>query len=312
MTTTTAPAADKAAAEAKTAIWVGAFCYALWGLIPLFFVAVAKQGVGAYEQTAQRCFWALAFAALLVMATKSAGEVKTALRSKKTFGWLVVSALMISGNWLLFIIASTTGHQLDTSLAYFINPLLNMAVGAMLFREKIPTLGWVAVALAAVGVAVQTVALGSLPLFSLGLALTFLAYGVIRKRAAVSALTGVFVETLILTPFGLAFVFWLASRGEQHFGAGFGPTAMIILLGPATVIPLYMFSWAARRMPLSTLGFLQFIAPSLLFVVALSSGERPQPLTLVSFVFIWAGVALFIYQAWSKGRPKAKPVAPPE
>ena len=296
------------AAEARKAVWVGAFCYTLWGLIPLFFVAVAKQGVGPYEQTAQRCFWALAFAALLVVATKAQGELKKVLTSPKTLGWLAVSALMISANWLLFIIASTTGHQLDTSLAYFINPLLNMAVGALFFRERTSNLGWVAVALAAVGVAVQTAAIGKLPLFSLGLAVSFLAYGVIRKRAAVGALTGVFVECMMLTPFGLAYVAYLASLGQQHFAQGWGPTIMIILLGPATVIPLYMFSWAARRMPLSMLGFLQFIAPSLLFVVALSTGERPKPLTLVSFLFIWAGVALFIFQAWAKGRPKLEPV----
>ena len=297
------------AAEARTAVWVGAFCYTLWGLIPLFFVAVAKQGVGPYEQTAQRCFWALAFAAVLILLTKGQAEVRKVLTSKKTLTWLAISALMISVNWLLFIIASTTGHQLDTSLAYFINPLLNMAVGALLFRERISTLGWVAVGLAAVGVAVQTAALGKLPLFSIGLAVTFLAYGVIRKRAAVAALPGVFIETLMLTPFGLAYVFWLASQGQQHFAQGWGPTVMIVLLGPATVIPLYMFSWAARRMPLSMLGFLQFIAPSLLFVVAITSGERPQPLTLLSFLFIWAGVALFIFQAWSKGRPKVDPVS---
>ncbi len=296
------------AAEARKAVWVGAFCYTLWGLIPLFFVAVAQQGVGPFEQTAQRCFWALAFAAGLILATKGQAEVKKVLTSKQTLMWLAISALMISANWLLFIIASTTGHQLDTSLAYFINPLLNMAVGALFFRERTSTLGWIAVGMATIGVAVQTASLGKLPLFSLGLALSFLAYGVIRKRAAVAALPGVFIETLMLTPFGLAYVFYLASLGQQHFAQGWGPTLMIILLGPATVIPLYMFSWAARRMPLSMLGFLQFIAPSLLFIVALSSGERPKPLTLLSFAFIWAGVALYIFQAWSKGRPKADPV----
>lgn len=294
--------------EARTAIWVGAFCYTLWGLIPLFFVAVAKQGVGPWEQTAQRCFWALICAGAMVLVTRSKAEVTAAMRAPRTLAWLTASALMISANWLLFISAATRGHLLDASLAYFINPLLNMAVGAMLFREKISRLGWVAVALAAVGVAVQTASLGHLPLVSLGLAVTFLAYGVIRKRAAVSALTGVFVECMILTPFGLAYVFWLQSQGLQHFAQGWGPTVMIVLLGPATVIPLYMFSWAARRMPLSTLGFLQFIAPTLTFVIALASHEPLNQLTLISFVFIWAGVALFTYQAWIKGRPKADPV----
>lgn len=302
-TTTTAPvAAGPAAAEQRSAVWVAVFCYALWGLIPLFFVAVARQGVGPYEQVAQRSFWGLGFALLLVLLTRTRSEVVAAFRSRKTLGWLAVSTVMISANWLLFLIAITTGRQLDTSLAYFINPLLNMAVGALLFRERIPALGWVAVALAALGVAAQTVSLGRLPLLSLGIALTFLSYGVIRKRAAVSALTGVFIECLYLTPFGLAYVLWLASRGEQHFGHGWTTNILILLLGPATVTPLYMFSWAARRMPLSTLGFLQFIAPSLLFVVALSSGERLRPLTLVSFVLIWSGVALFSYQVWRKGR----------
>lgn len=302
--TTASDDTGKAAAEARAAVWVAVLCYTLWGLIPLFFLAVAKQGVGPYEQVAQRSFWGLGFAGLLVLAVRSRGEVAAAFKSPKTLGWLAVSTAMISVNWLLFLIATTTGRQLDTSLAYFINPLLNMAVGALLFREKIPALGWAAVALAALGVAAQTASLGALPLFSLGIALTFLSYGVIRKRAAVSALTGVFIECLFLTPFGLAYVLWLASRGEQHFGQGWPATALIMLLGPATVMPLYMFSWAARRMPLSTIGFLQFIAPSLLFLVALGSGERLRPLSLVSFGLIWAGIVLFSYQAWRSSGAK--------
>ncbi len=228
------------------------------------------------------------------------------LKKPKALAMLGTAAAALALNWVLFTWASIQHHVQDASLAYFINPLLNMVVGWALFKERLSKLGWAAVGLAAIGVAVQTYELGRLPMVSLGIALTFLAYGIIRKKVAISAVTGQFIECLLLAPFGLAYVLWLNAQGLNHFGSGWGPSIWIMLLGPATVIPFSMFAWAARRMPFSTLGFLQFIAPTLLFVVALTTGEKLSTLRMISFAFIWAGVALFAFRAWKTMQDKRR------
>jgi chloramphenicol-sensitive protein RarD len=298
---------ERAVAEAKTAVWAGAACYAIWGLFPLMFLALGRRGVDPWEATAERCFWAVFWAGALALAARRGGEIAAVLRTPRTLAWLGGSALAISINWLLFIWASTHGRQLESSLGFYINPLLNMAVGAVLFRERTHWLGVLAVVLATVGVGVQTLALGRPPFISLGLAVSFMAYGVIRKRVAASAQTGLFIECLLLSPLGLAYMLWLAAHGGGHLGAGPGTTVFLLLLGPATAGPLTMFAWAARRLPLSTLGFLQFLTPTLQFACALASGEPLTPLRAASFLFIWAGVAAFSLGAWVKTRDMGAP-----
>lgn len=292
MTTSAQPSSGS-----QTAVAAGVLCYLIWGFIPLAFQQMALQGATAWEIMANRAVWGVMWALLLVFMAKQGGQTLAILRNPKILGWLFLSATIIAGNWIIYILAVNSGRTLDASLGYYLNPLLNMAAGAWIFREKISGAGKVAMALAAIGVVLQTLALGHAPWISLGLALTFAAYGIIRKRVKADAQTGLFIECLILTIPGLAYMIWLQASGQAHFLATPAATAWLLFAGPVTVIPLMLFSWAARRMPLSSMGFLQFLAPTIVFVIGLVQGEPLSPLRIVSFVFIWAAVGVFIYGA---------------
>ncbi|HEX8231941.1 MAG TPA: EamA family transporter RarD [Caulobacteraceae bacterium] len=287
--------------EPRAAVLAGLFCYFTWGLVPLLMKALAGAGAGAWETTAHRCFWSVFLAAGLVWLSRQGGELGRVLRDARTLGWLFLSALLIGINWTLFTWASQNHHNLDASLGYYLNPLINMAAGALLFRERISRAGWVAVALAAAGVVLQGVALGRLPLVSLTLALSFGAYGIIRKRVRADAQSGLLVECLVLAGPALVYILWLQGRGGGHFGDPL-TAALLLLAALLTVIPLASFSWAARRMPLSTLGFLQFIAPTMQFAIGAAFGETLTPLRLMSFGVIWAGVAVFVWSLWARSQ----------
>lgn len=291
-----------AVAGDRSAFYAGVACYALWSGLSLLFMAMAARGVGPWETLAYRCLWALPWAAALVWRAGQGDQARAVLASPRTLMWLACSAALVSVNWAVFIWAATTGRKLDASLAYYINPLLNMAAGAVLFRERFSRTGAAAIALAAAGVALQGFAVGHPPWLALSMAVTFWAYGVIRKQVTAGAQVGLFVESLMLAPLGLAYVWWLAAHGGAHLGAGWTVTALILAAGPATVFPLALFAYAARRLPLSTLGFLQFIMPTLIFVIAMLTGERLSPLSAVSFVFIWSGVAVYLGGAWVAAR----------
>jgi chloramphenicol-sensitive protein RarD len=277
-------------------------CYVLWGFMPLLFMGQGALGFDALEILAHRALWSVAFAVLLVLLARQGGQVRAAFTSPRTLGWLILSTLMIGINWGLYVWATTHHATLEASLGYYINPLLNMVLGLWLFREKIDRWGWVAIGLAAVGVLFQTLALGRPPWISIVIAISFASYGVIRKRVAIDAQAGLLVECLLLVPFGLAWVLWL-----QHTGAGMAfdspvNTAWALANGPATVLPLALFAWSARRLPLSTIGFIQFLAPTLQFAVGVWSGEALTPLRIVSFGFIWGGAAVFAAAAFFRHR----------
>ncbi len=291
--------------ESRAAVLAGAACYTLWGILPLWMYALKHAGVEPMEITAQRAVWAVVWAALLVVVARKLPELRQVVRNPKTMGLLLLSALLIGANWLIYVIAVNSGRTLEASLGYYINPLMNMAAGALFFRERIDRFGFVAIGLAAVGVAVQTVAVGHPPILSIGLALTFCAYGLIRKMVAADAQTGLFVEAAVLTLPALAYVIWLQNQGMGHFGQD-GPTTLLLLVaGPLTVAPLALFAWAARRMPLVWLGFLQFIAPTLQFLVGVWSGEAFTALKAVAFAFIWIGAGVFALGAWRRTRRAA-------
>ena len=292
------------AAEEKTAILAGALCYLFWGFLPLLFKAAAWAGAGPWEIVAWRTLWSLPAAGLIIWLTKSGGQVAAVLRAPKVLGWLTCSALLIGINWSTFVWSVNHGHTLDASLGYYLNPLLSVAAGLVLFRERVGPFGWAAIALAAAGVALQTAAHGGLPLAALTMAVSFCLYGVIRKRVAAEAQTGLFVECLVLMAPAAAYAIWAQAHGVSH--AARPLTAFILFLGgPATVAPLVTFAWAARRMPLSTLGFLQFIAPTMQFAIGVASGEPLPPLSLLAFVFIWSGVAVYAVGAWRGARRAA-------
>ncbi len=287
---------------ARGAVFAGVACYTLWGVLPIYLHAVAASGAAPLEVIAHRALWSVPWAGLLVLMAGQVRQCAEVLRSPRILGLLAVSALLIALNWTLYVWAVAHGRLLEGSLGYYINPLMNMALGAILFRERLDAIGWGAIALTVIGVAVQTLALGHPPYISIVLALTFATYGLIRKQVSAEAQTGLFVECLVLAPLSLGYILWLEGHGGGHFLAHIQPTVLLLLAGPVTVVPLMLFAWAARRLPLSTIGFLQFIGPTLQFVIGVEVGESLTTARTVSFGFIWAGVLLFAFGAWRKTR----------
>ncbi|MDP3658503.1 EamA family transporter RarD [Phenylobacterium sp.] len=299
-------AQQKAAGDdQRTALAVGAGCYVIWGLLPLLFQYLSRGHVGPWEILAHRTLWAIPAAGVFVLLARQQSQVAAVLRQPKVLGMLALSAFLISVNWVVFIIAVNTGRVLDTSLGYFITPLFNIASGALLLRERLDRWSLVAIGLAVIGIALQTMALGHLPIFSILLALSFSSYGLVRKRVAADAQTGLFIECLIIGAIGLIYVVNVEQSGAGHFLGDNGVTFALLFSGLITALSLVMFSWAARRIPLSAIGFLQFIAPSITFFMGLAQGEAFTALRGASFSFIWAGAAVFLWGAWRRGRKPA-------
>lgn len=286
----------------SAALTAGIACYLIWGFVPLVFQLIGRLGVGSWEILAHRIVWSAPTALIFVLLAHQWRQVLAVFRQPKVLAWLALSATLITVNWIIFIWAVNSGRVLETSLGYYINPLVNMACGALLFRERIDGIGKAAIGLAVVGVSIQALALGHLPLVSLALAFSFGGYGVVRKQVAADAQTGLFIECLILGLPSLAFILWLESQGGGHSLASPTATAWLLASGPITAIPLALFAWAARRLPLSAIGFMQFIAPTISFAIGVSQGEAFTPLRALSFVFIWGGAAVFAYGAWRRSR----------
>lgn len=296
MTPSPAPEAGRAAVAAAFG------CYAIWGVMPLLFMGQAAAGFDSLEILAHRALWSVVVAGLLVWLARQGGQVLGVLTSPRTLGWLALSTVLIGLNWGLYVWATTHHATLEASLGYYINPLLNMIVGLWLFREKIDRWGWIAIGLAAVGVLLQALALGRPPWISLALAVSFATYGIIRKRVPIDAQAGLLVECLLLLPLGVVYVAWLQATGGGVAFDGAGNLAWALLNGPATVLPLALFAWSARRLPLSTIGFIQFLAPTLQFAVGVATGEPLTALRIASFGFIWGGAAVFAAGALARRR----------
>jgi chloramphenicol-sensitive protein RarD len=296
---------SSSAPDTRPAYVAGVACYALWGFLPLYFHLLAKLGVGSLEMIAHRTLWSVLWAGGLVLLARQGGQVAAVLRQPRTLLLLLLSTLAIFSNWTIYVVAVNAGKVIEASLGYYINPLMNMAAGALLFRERMSVEGKIAIGLATVGVAIQAAALGHLPLVSLGLALTFCVYAILRKQVKADAQTGLFIECAYLALPGLAYVWHLQASGAGHFAANAPVTLLLMLAGPATVVPLALFAWSARRLPLSAVGFLQFIAPTLQFLLGVALGEAFTPMRALSFLFIWLGVAVFAYGAWRRTRVTA-------
>ncbi|WP_397403151.1 EamA family transporter RarD [Phenylobacterium sp.] len=299
------PTPSAPGAEARTALTAGIGCYLIWGFVPLAFQLMGRMGISPWEIVAHRTIWAVPVALAFVLAAHQSRQVLSVLRNARVMGWLTLSATLIGGNWLLYIWAVNSGRVLETSLGYYINPLLAMAAGALIFGERIDRFGALAIGLAAIGVIIQTLALGHLPVVSLVLALTFCGYAIVRKRVAADAQTGLLVECLLLAGPSLVYAIWLQGSGAGNFGADVSATAWLLACGPLTATPLMLFAWAARRIPLSFMGFLQFMGPTIGFGIGLSQGEAFTPVRAASFVFIWGGAAVFAWGAWRRSRAPA-------
>jgi chloramphenicol-sensitive protein RarD len=295
----TASLADKPADD-RAPLTAALVCYTFWGLLPILFIWAQRLGAFALELVAWRTIWSLPCAAALVLATGQGAALRSLPR--KTIAALLLSATLIAANWTVYVWAVGTRHTISASLGYYLTPLLNMAAGALLFKERISRAGQIAIALAAMGVVLQGVALGEFPWVSLVLALSFGGYGIVRKAVVVEAPTGLLVECLFLVVPAIAYAAFLIQGGHGVFGKAPMVSVALALSGPATVLPLALFAFAARRLPLTVMGFLQFISPTLQFLVGIETGEAMTPLRAVSFVFIWAGVLVFAVGAVLKSR----------
>jgi chloramphenicol-sensitive protein RarD len=289
-------------AGAGQALAAGVVCYLLWAIMPIVFLVMAHAGATPWEILGQRALWSAPWAAALALIAGQGREVVSILRRPPVFAALALSAALIAVNWAVYVWAVVNRHNLDASLGYYINPLLNVAVGALFFRERIDPIARAAVALAAAGVLLQAIAVGRPPVLSLALAVSFCSYGVIRKRVDASAQAGLLIECLLMFLPGLAYVGWLVAHGQGLFGHGLANSALMSSAGPLTVFPLALFAWSARRLPFASIGFLQFIGPSIGFLIGVAVGEPLSPLRIASFGFIWAAAALFVLGAWRAGR----------
>lgn len=271
----------------------GVAAYAFWGTVPVFWKLL--DGVSPVEVLAHRVVWGIVALIAIVAITGHAPAVRTALADRKTLGMMALSGVLLAINWGTFLGAVATDHLLDASLGYFLNPLISIAFGTLMLRERLRRLQWIAIVLAVVGVAIQTWRAGHLPWISVVVSSSFGAYGVVRKLARVESLAGATIETALVTPFAAIYLAVLALRGGGGLGhASVGTQLLLASTGVITVAPLLLFTSAARRLPLSTLGFLQYLGPVLQFVLAV--GLYGEPFTreqLVAFGFIWAALAVF-------------------
>jgi chloramphenicol-sensitive protein RarD len=303
------PPREAPGGEARLALGAGVAAYVIWGLVPLAFQALGRLGVGSWEILAHRTVWGAPAALAFVLLAKQGRQALAVAKNPRTLAWLTASAALIAVNWVVFIWAVNAGRVLETSLGYYINPLLNMAAGALIFHERISRAGWIAIVLAAIGVAVQAFALGRLPWVSITLAVTFCGYGIVRKRVAADAQTGLLVECLLLGAPSLVFLAVVQAQGAADGTASLPALLGLIACGPLTAAPLMLFAWSARRVPLSALAFLQFIAPTMTFTMGVLQGEPFTPLRAWSFLFIWGGAAVFLWGAWKSSRRVAARLA---
>ncbi|MBS7664268.1 EamA family transporter RarD [Pseudomonas lalucatii] len=277
---------------------LGLTAYIIWGLFPLYFKAI--QSVPALEIVVHRALWSALFGGALLLLWKHPGWLRELRDNPRRLAVLAACGVLIASNWLIYVWAVNNERMLEASLGYYINPLVNVLLGLLLLGERLRRLQWLAVGLAALGVAQQVWQVGSLPWVSLALALTFGFYGLIRKQAPVAALPGLVVETWLLLPLALG---WLllnpaAVSSQAPFWSS-SEALWLIAAGPITLVPLVCFNAAARHLPYTTLGFLQYIAPTLVLVLAVwVFGEQFDPSRLLAFICIWAGLALYSLDAW--------------
>jgi chloramphenicol-sensitive protein RarD len=292
----------------RAGLFFGLGAYLLWGILPLYFKLLVI--VPPIEIVANRIIWSLIFLGVLVTLWRRWGTIRTVLSSGRILLVMLLTAALIASNWLVYVWAVVNGYVLETSLGYYLNPLFNVLLGVAFLKERLSRAQSGAVMLAAGGVAVLAWGAAAGLWISLSLAFSFGLYGFVRKIAPVDALEGLWVETALLAPPSLFYLFW-AHQGLGGLAAFGAATTILLLLGGAiTAIPLLLFNAAAKRLPYSTLGFLQYIAPSLQFLLAVSVfGEPLTPAHALCFGAIWIALAIFAIEGLRLGRARARAAA---
>jgi len=287
--------------DARRGLIAGLSAYLIWGFMPILFHLLNR--VDPFEVVAWRVVFTLPICLMFVAISRGWGDLLATLRQPRLVLRLLVSAALVGTNWTLYIAAVVHGHVLATSLGYYINPLVNVALGTVFLHERLTWRQWSAVAIAAAGIALLLGgAIGMLGI-ALSLAISFALYALVRKLTPVGAITGLTVETMALYPLAAVWA-WLSTQGAHGSAMGGGGLVPLLLMasGVITAVPLILFGVAARNLPLSTLGFLQFIAPTIVLLIGLVLGERLDPLRLGCFALIWTALALFVWDMRARSR----------
>ena len=280
------------ASAAQVGIMCAIAAYTMWGIAPIYFKQLTV--LPAAEILMHRVTWSVLVLVGLIAGLKQRAKVAAALRNKKVMQVLLVAGILLGANWLLFIWAVNNDHILDASLGYYINPLINVFLGRLFLGERLRTFQRVAVVLAIVGVAILIFSYGHVPWIALVLAGSFSIYGILRKQVAVDSLPGLFIETLMLSPLALGYWLLFGSEYSNLFNNDASLNMLILAAGIVTTAPLLCFTAAARRIMYSTLGFLQYIGPTLMFVLAVYLYDEPlDEARLITFGFVWLALAVF-------------------
>ncbi|WP_149204174.1 EamA family transporter RarD [Actinotalea subterranea] len=287
---------------------LGLGAYLLWGFLPLYFPLLAPAG--PVEIIAHRVVWSLLFCLLLLRVTGTWSAFRAAVADRRTLRTLALAGVLVATNWLVFVFGVLTGHTVDTALGYYINPLLTVGLAVVALGERLRAAQWVALGIGAGAVVVITAGVGRLPWIALTLAATFGVYGLIKNRVGrtVPAVASLAVETAVLTPLAVAYLVWLTATGVAAFGAeGPGHVAATVGVGVITAVPLLLFGAAARRLPLSVVGLLQYVAPTIQFLVGvLWFGEEMPPARWLGFGLVWLALVVLTADGLRAGRPVSR------
>lgn len=283
--------------------------YTIWGFFPLMFAQL--PGVDPVLIVAHRIVWSLVVVGTILVLRSRLGEVWQALRDPKTRFRLFISALLVGANWLIYVWAIEHDRLLETSFGYFLNPLVNVLLGMVLLGERHNRWQWLAIGIAAIAMVLQTVGLSGIPWVAISLAITFALYGYMRKTVSAGSATGLFVETLLLVPLSFGYIAWsIATVGPGPHGSASG-MFWLIFTGPATSLTLLLFAYGVQRLRLTTIGIIQYIAPSIQFVLAVTVfAEQLNTMRLLSFALIWLSLVIFTADSIRRARAPVPEPAP--
>ena len=282
-------------------------CYTIWGCLPLYFRVL--DHISPMEMLAHRIIWSVPTGLILIVIARNWGQLRAALTRQHVL-WLTLSAFLIGANWLVYIWAVSQERVMEASLGYYINPLVNVLIGAVFFAERLRPAQWAAVGLAGIGVAVMTSALGYVPWVALVLCFTFAFYSIIRKQVQVDSRAGFVVEAALLAPLALMWMGWFVGQpGGRLIGNGGWDIPLLLVSGPITAVPLILFAIAAKRLRLSTIGMMQYLGPTLQFLISVFVFNEAFGLThAIAFAFIWTALIVFTIDSLV-GEAKARRLA---
>lgn len=294
--------------ESRRGFWLGAAAYGMWGLFPLYWPLLEPSSSG--EILANRMVWSLVVVVAILAVQRHWSWLRPLLGQPRRLALSAAAAAAVSLNWGVYIWGVNSGHVVETSLGYFINPLVTIAFGVLLLHERLRTAQWAAVGIGALAVVVLTIGYGRLPWIALTLALTFAVYGLLKKKVALSGLESLALETAFLFPFAVGYLVYLAVSGHSTLGHGAGHTGLLMLSGLITTIPLVCFGAAAIRVPLSMLGLLQYLAPIFQFSIGiLYFHESMPPARWAGFALVWAALAVMTWDALRRLRADRAAIA---